>query len=497
MTWLSGLLAIASVFLLAVWRKSAFSRNTRLLPPGPPAHWFWGNAMPRVNIAHTLAEWVNTYGPILTLRQGSQVIIIIGRHQAATEIMEKEGGALADRPRFVAAGEMLSHGMRIHLSPYGEKWKRLRRAVHTHFQPKAAETYQPLQMFNAKNLIMDLLENPKEHQRHARRLAASVILRVTYGKTTPTATTDPEVKQIHKVLQNFQMAFRPGAYLVDRIPILKYLPGYANHLKRWREEEVRLFTHQLNRVRTDMRGGQAGPSFTRYLLDSVNDHSLCDEEMAYLSGALFGAGAETTAVSITNMIMAAACYPEAQKKVQAELDKVVGRDRPPTFADQESLPQLQAFIEETLRWRPILPIGFPHRAARDIIWGGYCIPEGATVFGSHWAISRDPDTFPNPETFDPERWLDNGKLRPDMSFFTFGFGRRVCPGQHIANRSLYINLALIFWSFRISQVPSAPIDVTAFSDSVIASPKPFEVNFEKRIGEQALRTMLEDYGSDI
>ncbi|KAH7904580.1 cytochrome P450 [Hygrophoropsis aurantiaca] len=409
--------------------------------------------------------------------------------------MEKEGSSLVDRPRSVAAGEILSDGKRILLEGAGDRFRRLRRAVHTHLQPKAAETYQQIQMENARNTIFDILNDPKHHQAHAQRYAASVILRVTYGKTTPTTNTDPEVLRIRKVLENFQSVMRPGAYLVDRVPILKHLPGYGQNLLAWHHEELQLFRSQLNNVKGNVASEKADPSFAKTLLEHTGEHQLSGDEMAYLAGTLFAAGADTTSVGITNAILAAASHPEAQARVQEELDMVVGLDRAPLFEDQESLPQLQAFVHEALRWRPITPIGFPHRATKDIIWRGQRIPAGATVYGVHWAIARDPVAFPDPEKFDPQRWLDNdGNLRTDMRFFTFGFGRRVCPGQHVANRSLFINLALILWSFRIAQNPRSPIDVNAFSDGVISHAAPFEADFIPRMDEKRLRDMMETYG---
>ena len=84
------------------------------------------------------------------------------------------------------------------------------------------------------------------------RYASSVILRVTYGKSSPTFNDDPEVVRIHKVLDNLQSALTPGTYLVDRIPWLKYVPGYARKLKQFRGYERELFRDQLNCVRNDM-----------------------------------------------------------------------------------------------------------------------------------------------------------------------------------------------------------------------------------------------------
>lgn len=183
--------------------------------------------------------------------------------------MEIEGRSLVDRPPSIAAGEMLSNGMRILMARSGERFRRLRKAVHTHLQPKAAEAYKDMQYDNARKFTLDILNDPQSHQKHAAgyvltksscdpctdvtsRYSAAVILRVTYGKSTPTAYTDPEVVRIYKVLHHFDLVMRPGAYLVDRVPLLRYLPGYGKQLTEWHNEELSLYRHQLLRVQSEI-----------------------------------------------------------------------------------------------------------------------------------------------------------------------------------------------------------------------------------------------------
>ncbi|KAN0101001.1 Cytochrome P450 [Tylopilus felleus] len=490
---------LAIVLAGSAIRASLSSRRRLPLPPGPPGHWLFGNRLPREHQSQQFAAWVNQYGPVISLRVGPKIMVIIGRYQESVDIMEREGGLLADRPRSVAAGEILSRGLRMILSPANEQFRRLRRAAHTHLQAKAAESYVSIQMQAARDVILDLLNDPKRHQAHINRYAASVILRITYGKSTPTATDAPEIIVIHKMLRRFQMLMRPGAMLVESFPILKYVPFYASYLETWRQEELKVFYGQLGRVTKELDTGKAGPSFARYLLENQNTHKLSYEEMAYLAGSLFGAGSDTTAIALMVFIMAAACHPEAQAIVQDELDNIVGRERAPTFDDYDSLPQLHAFTLECLRWRPVTTLGFPHCASADITYKGFCIPKGAIVFGNHWVISRDPEAYPNPDKFDPQRWLNNdGRVRDDLKYPSFGFGRRFCPGVHIANRSLFINGALLLWSFRITQDPNAPIDNTAFVDGVIGRPKPFDACFTPRIADEThLREVMAKYAESL
>lgn len=75
---------------------------------------------------------------------------------------------------------------------------------------------------------------------------------LAYGKTTPTSYSDPEVLQVNKCLGRVGYAMRPGSYLVDSYPLLKYVPGYLNELKQFHQEELALFRKQAETVRRAM-----------------------------------------------------------------------------------------------------------------------------------------------------------------------------------------------------------------------------------------------------
>ncbi|KAG6328286.1 hypothetical protein ID866_10803 [Astraeus odoratus] len=503
----------AVIFLRRKRDTVRVSKSSAPLPPGPPARWFWQNPFPTTDIARTLTDLVAEYGPVISLRQGSRTTIIVGRVDAASEILEKEGGSTADRPYSIAARELWSKGLVLALEDNNDRFRRLRRAIHGDFQPKEVQKYKSIQNQATKNLVVDTLNKPEHFREHALRYSADVILRITYGKDTPTSTSDPEVQRIHMANEHFRRANRPGAFLVDRIPILKYFPGYGRQLDEWHRFDHRLYTEQIGRVKNLMasidKTGACGPSFARSLLESADEHQMSYDEVAHLAGGMFAAGAQTvmfvlsvvlrsanlqtlqTAITMMNAILAAASHPDAQARVQRELDQVVGRDRSPSWEDASSLPQLNAFIMEVARWKPVTPFGIAHRVSKDIIWRGQLIPAGADIFGCHLAISRDPSAFPDGEKFDPQRWLDkDGHIRTDLKFSPYGFGRRICPGMHLANNSLFMTIANILWSFRVLERADAPVNKVTYTDALTSAPVSFVVEFVPRINEDLLKIMM-------
>jgi cytochrome P450 len=152
--------------------------------------------------------------------------------------------------------------------------------------------------------------------------------------------------------------------------------------------------------------------------------------------------------------LAMVAFPEVQRKAQAELDTVVGRARLPTFADAPHLPYVRAVIKEVLRWRPAVPLGVPHKIIEDDWYEGMFIPKGATCVANIWQCNHDRAVFgDDADEFRPERHInDKGELLPgpmetnQEGHSSFGFGRRICVGKHLANESLFIHTARILWA---------------------------------------------------
>ena len=156
-------------------------------------------------------------------------------------------------------------------------------------------------------------------------------------------------------------------------------------------------------------------------------------------------------------VLAMIAHPEIQRRAQEQLDTVVGRFRPPTFADAPNLPYIQALIKETLRWRPALPLGVSHSTIEDDWYEGMFIPKGTMCLANLWQCNHDPAYYgEDAARFNPERFLDeHGALIPglaetrDDGHSTYGFGRRACVGKHAANDTLFMSMATVLWAMRL------------------------------------------------
>ncbi|KAG9025529.1 hypothetical protein FRB95_010078 [Tulasnella sp. JGI-2019a] len=195
-------------------------------------------------------------------------------------------------------------------------------------------------------------------------------------------------------------------------------------------------------------------------------------------------------------MLAMLLYPKVQAKARAEIDRVIGDDRFPTFANKDSLPYLNAVLLETLRWHPIVPLGVPHRVTQDDVYEGRLIPAGATVFFNAWGILHDERHFPDPMTFNPDRYLETkSAVNDDVSPInpwdaSFGYGRRVCLGIPVARTGLWIAMATILSAFeirpKVDPVTKKPIVPKAsWVGKTQSTPEPFECDIRPRSKEWA------------
>lgn len=360
----------------------------------------------------------------------------------------------------------------------------------------AATSYEPVQIHESERLLSDLIKTPSNYEAIFESYAGAVIMRLAFGKPI-NPSTEPLVRRALQVVHTVERVASPGAYLVDTFPILLRLPTWLAPFKReakmLHERELALFRELQNDVRQEMMtASEEDPSskapthssFTRTFLSNRQTYRLSPDEGAYVIGTLFEAGAGTTAAAMMSFCLAMCHHPSWQTALQTELDRTVGPDRLPDFADMPALPTVRAVVKEVLRWRPVTAGGVPHQLTRDDVYEGYFLPAGTVVHANQWAIFRDGDVYPDPETFNPDRWLDPVAFPttarepltryPNLqNFAAFGFGRRICPGLNIAERSLYLLVARIAWACEIRARDGVECPWYDYTDGFNVQPRPW------------------------
>lgn len=481
------------------------------LPPGPPPLPFIGNilSMPKSYPSKQFDLWKNQYGPIFSLVAGKDTFIILADHATSHELLNKRSLNYSHRPRAPMASELLYKGDHMLLRPFDDKYKAHRRNMGPFFTKPASRTVVPLMNMESIASLRQLLDfcegsekarlHSREYVKHVKdqsrlldgycavlmalhRFTASMSYMLVYGFRIETGR-EPELTNAHLIEKNFAEAMKPGVWPCDIIPALNYLPSW---LASWKRTAEQWYDFERAHHMKSITKARQTPSWnwTKALMGTKAARGLREVSLAYDAGVLNNAGLDTTVQTLEMFVMAAVANPEKMKIAQEELDRVVGRDRMPAIEDEKDLPYITAVVQEVLRWRPIIPGGIPHSNLQEDVFLGYRIPKGSVVIPNAWSINMDETVYKDAHLFLPERWLDNPCLPEHVSF---GFGRRVCMGEHIARASLFLMVSRLLWAFDMkTELDGAgnelKVDTFDLTDYFLVRPNPFPLRLEVRHG---------------
>jgi len=245
--------------------------------------------------------------------------------------------------------------------------------------------------------------------------------------------------------------------LADYFPFLQWLDpqGVRRNTRIYMERLFGIldkFIEDRLAKRSKTMDGKDGPKdLLDALLDMRSDEITLIDIRSYLAD-IFAAGSDTSAKAMEWAMAELICNPEKMKRVQTELDEVVGRNRRVEESDTDRLPYLCAVVKEVFRLHPVAPLLLPHRAVSTCEIGGYLIPKDTQVIVNVWAIGRDTAIWNEPSKFIPERFIDSKMSSVDykgqhFELIPFGAGRRMCVGLPLASRMIHLALASLLHSF--------------------------------------------------
>ncbi|KAG1846126.1 cytochrome P450 [Suillus tomentosus] len=465
-----AVLLLSFVVIIALRRFIGNRQNKPPLPPGPKSLPLLGNIL-SIDTKEpwlTYTEWATAYGDLVFVRILGQGIISINSQHVAEALLDKRSRIYSDRPYLAAVEPFGWSAITFTFSGYGEEWRLSRRLFQQTFRPNSAIKFRPIQITRAREMIVNLMDDPQHYHNHFATFSSSVGMSVIYDYQ-PSARDDPLVRVVETaMIVGFGMVTPERAFLLETFPFLLKLPDWCwgSSIKR----DAQISTKHMHEMRDlpfqHAQDHMAEKSFLgqfSMVTENLQRMEKQDEvpkpmfELALkraAAAAVLGSY-ETTSATLMVFVLAMVLYPDVQRRAQAEIDSVIGRDRLPTFEDRTSLPYVEAVLRETFRWQPIAPLGVPHATSSDDTYDGYFIPKGTTVTCNIWsdgfftgfeililhcrAISQDEKRYPDPSRFMPERFLDvNGALTDDdPSGYVFGLGRRACPGRYAADASVW------------------------------------------------------------
>lgn len=479
--------AVLFVPLVLAWRSVSKNSSLLPLPPGPRLLPFVGNAFD-IDVSHpwlTYTNWKAQHGDIVYSRVLGQHIIIINSIEVARQLLDKRSAKYSDRP-FLQTNEEFGTSFNTAYLPYGETLRIHRKLFHQAFGAEASAEYHDLYFRKAYELVTDIISAPHMLEKHLEMYSGSLIATAIYGyETLPGTESDLLIHRSREVIDIVKRVLAPErAALLMAFPFLGHLPSWfpgatdrrlAPHCRKL----VRQMLDEPFELGKEKMTDDGRPSLVAKFLNGGDTSPAQEEFMKGVAISGFAGGIETTASSLHSFLLAMLLHPDVQSRALTEINAVCG-DNVPTFEHKPSLPYIEAICREVLRWQPTLPLGLPHMTSQDDVYEGYLISKGSLVLVNEWAISRDESLYPNASRFDPQRHLTaEGKLKDDpfAGHFAFGYGRRICPGRHFAELSLWAAMVSILSTVRITKAKDSegndiPV-VPEYTTGLAIQPKPF------------------------
>nr|WJZ49105.1 cytochrome P450 [Isodon lophanthoides var. gerardianus] len=450
-----------ALFFVTALTCFLFLRRRRNLPPGPYPLPIIGNMLQLGSKPHqSFAQLSKKYGPLMSIHLGSLYTVIVSSPEMAKEILQKHGQVFSGRTIVQAAHACDHDKISMGFLPASGVWRDMRKIckeqMFSHQSMEASEGLRRQKLQQLHDYAQKCCESGRAVDiREAAFITTLNLMSATMFSTQATEFESEATKEFKEIIEG--VAGIVGVpNLADYFPILK--PLDLQGIKRKAEGYFgRLLAKMEGYLNERLESRRLNPDsprkndFLETLVDIVeaDGHKLTTDHLTHLMLDMFVGGSETNTTSIEWVMSELVINPDKMAKVKDEMKSVVGDRELVHESEMEKLPYLQAVIKEVFRLHPPGPLLLPRKAESDQEVNGYLIPKGTQILVNVWAMGRDPSIWKNPESFEPERFLDQNKdfKGQDFELIPFGSGRRICPGLPLADRILHMATATLVHNF--------------------------------------------------
>ncbi|KAJ3733363.1 cytochrome P450 [Lentinula guzmanii] len=481
---------------LALWslspiilRKFVTDASGNQVPPGPNLRYFFLRKYPE----RALRSWAARYGSLFSIWMGTQLFVVVSDPRVARDLLVTNGANFSSRKRYFMKNQTILTGRAITASEYGETWRHHRRLAMHLLTPKAIEGYAQSLNYEAHILIRTLVEDgrsgkiPVNPHHYAGRFALNNMLLISFGIRTDN-TEDPLIARALQLAMEFMDLTGPWSNPIDFFEPLQWIPStMRTRGRKLHQDLIEVYGTMILRVRAKLDAGEFVPDcLVKTLIQDQEKEKLDWEDLCMLSAVFTLGGVHSTSGIIQWFLALIPSHPEIAHRAQEELDRVVGRDRLPNAEDEPNLPYVRAIIKEV------------RKVFEDFTYEGQFIPKGTVVVLNCYTLHHNSERYENPWQFNPDRYLgdelscaESAKLANVMErdHWTFGAGRRICPGIHVAERELWLAISQLLWSFNFISLPDEPISLKEYEGLSGRTPLPFRIKLQPRheLVESALK----------
>ncbi|TDL26388.1 cytochrome P450 [Rickenella mellea] len=506
------------VVLLYVRYLNSRARPHAPLPPGPKGVMLVGNIndIPPKRQWLKFAEWKSEYGDVTRLTLLQRPFLVLNSRAAIEALLVKKSQIYSDRPSMTLLKEWAGWTWSLPGLEYGPEMNLHRRLLNSGLSPSACRDYYLDLQLAALRLARKVGADPSVWAASVHTMVAGNILKMTYGYNVQ-EKNDPWMARAEKILELIQDLGTLGSHPVDIFPWLANLPPrvfgakLADNLTELRRMLNSVLNEPYAEVKDALDKGIDRPCFTTSMITAhkSKEDGKVEDEYAIKSTAAtnYTVGVETVESTLRTFGIAMMLNPSVQARAQAELDAYLDGQRLPTLHDREKLPYVEAVMMEVLRWQPSTPLAIARRTMEDDVYNGLWIEKDAILLANSWQCLHDPDDYPSPHDFIPDRYIPSSPFNPnpavsppDPRDFAFGYGRRACPGRTFAESSLFITIATLLsvCSFELplneDGVEIKP-DMEYESGVAVTFPKPYKCGMKFR--SDAARELLDATLSDL
>uniref|UniRef100_A0A2K5RW34 Uncharacterized protein n=1 Tax=Cebus imitator TaxID=2715852 RepID=A0A2K5RW34_CEBIM len=428
-----------AIFLLLVDLMHRRQRWAARYPPGPMPLPGLGNLLhvDFQNTPNSFNQLRRRFGDVFSLQLAWTPVVVLNGLEAVREALVTRGEDTADRPP-VPIYQVLGYGPRSQGRP---------------FRP---------------NELLD-------------KAASNVIASLTCGHRFE--YDDP---RFLRLLDLAQEGLKEGSgflpQVLNAIPVLLRIPWLAGKVLRSQKAFLAHLDELLNEHRMTWDPAQPPRDMTDAFLAEMEkakenpESSFNDTNLRMVVADLFLAGMVTTSITLAWGLLLMILHPDVQRRVQQEIDDVIGQARRPEMGDQVRMPYTTAVIHEVQRFGDIIPMNMPHMTSRDIEVQGFLIPKGTAIFASLSSVLKDEAIWEKPFRFHPEHFLDaQGRFVKPEAFLPFSAGRRACLGEPLARMELFLFFTHLLQHFSFSVPTGQPRPSSSPAGGFLVYPSPYQL----------------------
>jgi len=438
-------------------------RKPKGMPPGPFEFPFLGH-LPYMR-PEDYGQMQKMYGDVVTNRLGSVRSVKIFDDKIAREALAHAD--FANRPPFFALFSLDERKKGGVASSNGHQWQHDRRFVLRNLRNlgMGKSSLEAAINIEAEALVEDLKlygGKPMKFPNSLKTATLNIIWQMVAGKRYDLRSDD--VTAIYDATNRMRSEIGISGFLFLFFPSLnRIIPKFIRHnlfkthlFDMIAEEMRKIITKELDEQELKFKENENASEnlifeYLKAMNEAKDDETLYRGSLIQMVNDMFGAGSDTVANMLRWVVFLMAKYPEVTQRLQRQIDEVVPRGRLVSLADKPSLPLVEAYTTEALRFSSMVPFNVQREAVKDTSIAGYFVPKGTQLIVSNYFIHNDERIWTKPEDFSPDRFITaEGKYQaPKEGFFAFGAGKRVCPGETLARQEFFLFTAALLQNFTI------------------------------------------------